>query len=114
MSIDHTGAIIESGPSDWQIVQQDEQGFASIELAGRWVGEAPGRVQIRLVREDNSLPVTPALDWSDAKTMADGTWKATLKKIPAGGLYRLETRYNPRSKLEREWSPRGDMRHFLG
>jgi hypothetical protein len=114
MSTDETGAIIEYGPSDWQIMQQDEQGFASMELSGRWVGEVPGRVQLRLVREDNSLPVTPALDWSDARTMADGTWKATIKKIPYGGLYRLETRYNPKRKLEREWSPRGDMRHFLG
>jgi hypothetical protein len=114
MSRDQTGAIIESGPSDWQIVQQDKQGFASIALSGRWVGEAPGRVQLRLVREENSLPVTPALDWSDAKTIADGTWKATLNKIPAGGLYRLETRYNPKSNAAGEWSPRGDMRHFLG
>jgi hypothetical protein len=114
MNTDQTGAIIDSGPSDWQIVQQDEHGVASIELSGRWVGETPGRVQLRLVREDNSVPVTPALDWRDAKTMTDGTWKATLKKIPAGGLYRLETRYNPKSNLQGEWSPRGDMRHFLG
>jgi hypothetical protein len=114
VSTDQTGASIESGPSDWQIVQQDEQGFASMELTGRWVGETPGRVQLRLVREDNSLPVTSALDWSDARTMANGTWKAALKKIPAGGLYRLETRYNPKSNPAGEWSPRGDMRHFLG
>jgi hypothetical protein len=114
MSIDQTGAIIESGPSDWQILQQDEQGFARMEVSGRWVGEAPGQVQLRLVREDNSLPVTPGLNWSNAQTMTDGTWKATLRKIPSGGLYRLETRYNPKSKPEREWSPRGDFRHFLG
>jgi hypothetical protein len=114
MSIDQTGAIIESGPSDWQIVQQDNHGLGRMEFSGRWVGEAPGRVQIRLVREDNSLPVTPALDWSDAETRADGTWKAALQRIPFGGLYRLETRYNPNSKSAREWSPRGDLRHFLG
>ncbi len=114
MSTEQTGAIIESGPSDWQIVQQDGQGFATIELSGRWVGETPGRVQLRLVGEDNSLPVTTALDWSDAETITGGTWKATLRKIPAGGLYRLETRYNPESNLAGEWSRRGDMRHFLG
>jgi hypothetical protein len=114
VSTQQVGASIECGPSDWQIVQQDEQGFGSIELSGRWVGEAPGRVQIRMVREDSSLPVTSALDWSDTKTVADGTWKAVLRKIPAGGLYRLETRYSPKSNLRGEWSPRGDMRHFLG
>src|SRR4028119_2401291 len=114
MSTDQTGAIIESGPDDWQIVQQDAHGFGTIEISGRWVGEAPGKVQLRLVSEANSLPVTPALDWQDAKTNAGGTWQAVLKQIPAGGLYRLETRYNPKSNPAGEWAPRGDMRHFLG
>ena len=114
MVSDQTGAIIESGPSDWQIVQQDGNGSGSLEVAGRWVGEAPGKVQLRLVMENTSLPATPSLDWQDAKTNVDGTWRAALKKIPAGGLYRLETRYNPKSNPAGEWSPRGDMRHFLG
>jgi len=114
MSDDQTGAIIEAGPSDWQIVQQDEHGCANIAVEGRWVGEAGGRVQLRLVREDNSVPVTPGLDWHDAKTAANGSWKAVLKRVPAGGLYRLETRYNPKGNPAGEWAPRGDMRHFLG
>jgi hypothetical protein len=114
MSIDQTGAIIESGPSDWQIVQQGRTGFRQhgiIRPLGRrssWAGAASSGAR------GQQPSVTPALDWSDAKTMADGTWKAALKKIPAGGLYRLETRYNPKSNLAREWSPRGDMRHFFG
>ncbi|HVF09901.1 MAG TPA: sialate O-acetylesterase [Abditibacteriaceae bacterium] len=114
MASEQVGAIIESGPCDWQIVQRDEQGFGTMEVAGRWVGAARGKVQLRLVGEANSLPVTPNLDWQDAKTNVDGTWRATLKQIPSGGLYRLETRYNPQGNLAGEWSPRGDMRHFLG
>ena len=30
------GAIIEQGPEDWQIIQQDERGEGRIELGGRW------------------------------------------------------------------------------
>jgi hypothetical protein len=37
-----------------------------------------------------------------------------LSRIPAGGLYRLETRFRPRNQLAGEWSARGDMRHFVG
>ena len=43
------GAIIEQGPEDWQIVQQDERGEGRIELEGRWKFETPGQVEVRLV-----------------------------------------------------------------
>ena len=42
---DHqTGAVIDRGPTDWQILQQDASGFGCIELTGRWVNETPGCV----------------------------------------------------------------------
>jgi len=111
---DQVGAILDEGPSDWQIVQQDTRGLADIALRGRWAGVPKGRVQVRLVFEDTGVAVTHSLDWQDAVTAPDGTWSATLKDIPAGGLYRLETRFNPDGNVAGEWSPRGDMRHFLG
>jgi hypothetical protein len=37
-----------------------------------------------------------------------------LSAIPAGGLYRLETRHQPGNQPAGEWAERGDMRHFLG
>lgn len=114
MPNDQTGAVIEQGPADWQILQQDEKGQAAFELRGRWVGEAGGRVQWRMVHEATADAVAPGLDWSDARTAPDGTWQARVTGIPAGGLYRLETRYNPNGNLAGEWSPRGDMRHFIG
>ncbi len=76
---EQTGVIIEQGPADWQIVQQDGCG-----------------------------------NWQAVPTEENGTWKGALEHIPAGGLYRLETRLRTADNPAGEWSPRGDMRHFLG
>lgn len=108
------GAIIEQGPEDWQIAQQDERGEGRIELAGRWKFDIPGQVEVRLVWEDTGVAVAAGLDWQAAQTEANGTWSTVLEPIPAGGLYRLETRLRTADNLAGEWSPRGDMRHFCG
>jgi sialate O-acetylesterase len=109
------GAILIDGPSDWQIIQRDAAGVGAFDLAGRWVSaNGPGVVQVRLVREDTGVPVSAALEWQTVATRAEGTWSGRLSNIPAGGLYRLETRYQPDSQPMGEWSDRGDMRHFLG
>ncbi|MHB0856372.1 MAG: sialate O-acetylesterase [Anaerolineae bacterium] len=108
------GATIAHGPTDWQIIQQDPEGKASLSLRGEWSGEPGGLVQVRLVREDTSAPVSSSLDWQDTETTPDGRWFHTLPGVPAGGLYRLETRYNGRDNPAGEWASRGDLRHFLG
>ena len=114
MADDQTGAVIERGPCDWQIVQQDGDGLGEIELEGRWaIGEA-GEVEVRLVGEATGVAVNAALDWRPAETFPGGSWSHTLRDIPAGGLYRLETRFNPEANTTGEWSTRGDLRHFLG
>ncbi len=114
MSDEQIGVILTEGPEDWQIVQQDGEGVGQIVLAGRWLSETTGQVEVRLAWESTGAPVTAALDWSPAETEADGRWSATLANIPAGGLYRLETRFHTANNLAGEWSTRGDMRHFLG
>ncbi|MHB1354393.1 MAG: sialate O-acetylesterase [Anaerolineae bacterium] len=114
MTRDQIGAIIENGPSDWQILQQDDTGTTGFQLAGSWIGEAGGEVQVRLVLEATGQPVRQHLDWQTVATSSDGAWCGELSQIPAGGLYRLETRYNPKGNLAGEWSSRGDVRHFLG
>ena len=108
------GVIIEQGPADWQIVQQDECGQGRIELGGKWKFETPGQVEVRLVWEDTGVAVAAGLDWQAVLTEEDGTWKGALEHIPAGGLYRLETRLRTAENPAGEWSPRGDMQHFLG
>jgi sialate O-acetylesterase len=116
------GAFLAKAPADWQILQQDATGNARIELSGRWapkdsmglLGAGGGTVEIRLVREESGVPVSAALDWRAAETAADGSWSGGLHPVPAGGPYRLETRFNPKGNKLGEWSLRGDMRHFLG
>lgn len=108
------GVILDTGISDWQIIQRGTTGTGSISLAGKWLSDVPGRVQVRLVSEDTSVAVSRNLDWQAVDTRPDHTWSAELTAIPAGGLYRLETRFNPEGNLAGEWSTRGDMRHFLG
>ncbi|MEO7425001.1 MAG: sialate O-acetylesterase [Fibrobacteria bacterium] len=116
------GAFIEAGPGDWQILQQDTRGHALIAVSGRWapkvsmglLGAAGGNVELRLVWEATGVPVGANLAWQAVETSPDGRWKGELGEVPAGGPYRLETRFNPRGNKLGEWSLRGDMRHFLG
>ena len=108
------GATLTAGPADWQIIQRDENGWGRLELAGRWVCPEPGTVEARLVHQDSAAPVSQQLDWQPAETRPDGSWALTLERVPAGGLYRLETRLHRASNPAGEWSDRGDMRHCLG
>jgi len=114
---DQVGAIIQDGPADWQILQQDGRGVGVVGLRGRWVRDAegtdPGVVTVRVVHESTGSPVSSALDWRAADTRDDQTWAIQLE-IPAGGLYRIETRYSAIDNPTPEWSTRGDMRHFVG
>ena len=112
------GVILVSGASDWQIFQQDETGMAALTLSGRYVlkpDQKMGKVvvQVRLVREDGYEAVTASLDWQAATTRPDGTWSATLRDVPRGGLYRLETCLTL-DDGPIEWAIRGDMAHHLG
>lgn len=116
MTSDQVGAIIEDGPTDWQIIQQDRDGVGVVRFRGRWVAgpEDPdtGAVHVRVVSETNGAPVSSELDWRPAESH-DHTWTIRLE-IPAGGLYRIETRYCAVGNMAPEWSARGDMRHFVG
>lgn len=111
------GAHIEVGPQNWQILQRHD-GFASIELSGTWqipqdYKDIMQCVQARIVDENSNRPV---INWENCETQFDeggitGTWKHTLKNIPEGGLYRLETKVFSGDYV---WGHRGDMRHHIG
>lgn len=117
MAVDQIGAVIDAGLTDWQIIQQNEHGYGEIGLSGRWFADATlpgtGAVHVRVLQEATGAAVSRALDWSPASTNDDGTWQAQLE-VPAGGLYRIETRYVPPGTPAPEWAPRGDVRHFVG
>jgi len=104
--------VIDHGPSDWQIIQQGPDGKADIAMAGRWHSKLwPNNpfVLARLVKEDTNIPLST---WQPMKAAADGTWKGSLKGIPAGGLYRLETLLGP--DIHTQWGAIGQVRHHLG
>ena len=114
------GVQIQSGPSPWQILQQDEHGYGSIELAGEWEPAASGDadrgphwVEARLAHESSGGPVSLELDWTRAAMGPDRSWRMSVKRIPAGGLYRVETRVCRRD-LPDERPLRGDYVHCLG
>lgn len=90
------GVIIEKGPQNWQVLQQ-EDGFATTALAGRIEVEedvlafADAVVMLRVTDENTGARITAPVF---AKPQG-GRWAAELR-IPAGGPYRIETylRYN--------------------
>lgn len=108
------GVEITKGVQDWQIVQQ-KNGFADIELEGTWNFEGKPKteieVSIRVVFEDTAITVIP---WRRVDEATDNTWRTTIKKIPAGGLYRIETTVTQYDSVEIEWGVRGDMLHHIG
>jgi sialate O-acetylesterase len=114
--IGQTGVIVEEGPKDWQILQRDAAGVAAITLSGRWVQPefASPLVRCRVAHEDSGMSVTPGLDWVEAEMLPGGRWRATLREVPAGGLYRLETHLALDRTAPREWCFHGDMIHHLG
>lgn len=88
---DERGAFIDEGPSDWQILQQDEDGFAPLHMSGHFdVGPEfnhDGRVVCwRLVNEASGVPI---IHWTQAEM--DGQHWTVDARIPVGGLYRIET-----------------------
>ncbi|MDR1612051.1 MAG: sialate O-acetylesterase [Planctomycetota bacterium] len=107
------GVRIAEGPSDWQIVQRRLDNTADVPLAGSWL-DPRGRmatVEVRVVDETRQQPASTELDWHEADTRPDRTWRQVLTSIPAGGPYRIETRL----RLEDDgWRLAGDRIHHFG
>jgi hypothetical protein len=88
------GVFLDQAPADWQIFQQDEARCATIRMAGRYAmpsNHSAPAVYARIVHTGSGVPVAAHLEWQACETRADGTWSGELTRIPAGGLYRLET-----------------------
>lgn len=107
------GAVIEKGPQDWQIIQQRD-GYGRIEMEGSWYlreQAESSEVYARVLEENTGRNIIP---WKKAKTDAAGRWKIEIARIPAGGLYRIETCVRTGATTSMEWAVRGDMRHYIG
>lgn len=108
------GVIIDHGPADWQILQQNN-GTAVVNISGHLILPAECQivvpaVSLRIVREDSGMDVLP---WQEAQLEENGCWKMQLC-IPTGGLYRLESCAHEKGANALEWALRGDMRYHLG
>ncbi len=115
------GIFIDKGPSPWQIFQQ-ENGFASISIEGRWdynqivvmTDELFREVEVvaAIYNEDDGSQVIP---WQLVDFKRDGTWTHTFEKVPTGGLYRIETGLRMKNMgYCHDWDFRGDMIHHIG
>lgn len=117
------GVMIESGLTDWQMIQQ-EKGFGTIQLTGTFqvpqaaleVGTEIAYPVIRVLSEEDNSQIIP---WTRANQspMEDGmkgSWDISLA-VPAGGPYRIETGLDTIStKPELGWIFRGDVRLHIG
>lgn len=108
------GVTITAGPSDWQIIQRNREGLGEIAVSGTFVTNAADfTIQVRVVDENMNTSVLPRLDWQDAETdTAAGTFSIRLL-VPAGGLYRIETRVRRLSGPDKR-PMRGDCIHHIG
>ena len=98
----------------WQVLQQRPDGTADLVLAGRYRSNVDRfRVEARLVSERDGRPVRTNLDWRSATLHGDDGWELTLDGLPAGGLYRLETRVWRGEGADLR-PMRGDYAHHLG
>lgn len=83
------GVRIDEGPQPFQIIQQDG-GYGTLRLQGSWpTSQARGTVQVRVVREDDGIAVR---NWENAGEQHGSLWSHSSKRIPAGALYRVESR----------------------
>jgi sialate O-acetylesterase len=105
------GVRIDAGLQSFQILQQDERGLGSLAVSGHWGHpDQQGTVQLRVVAEADS---TPVCTWQPAQRQEAGEWEHTLDAVPAGGLYRLESRLVVDPNVP-EWGVHGDTVHHLG
>jgi hypothetical protein len=105
------GVRIAAGLQPFQILQQDERGLGSFAVRGRWGHpDQHGTVQLRVVAEADSTPVCA---WQAARRQEGAEWERTFDAVPAGGLYRLESRLvvDPSAP---EWGVHGDTLHHWG
>ena len=107
------GALITTGPDNWQILQRQSDGTATAVLRGSWHCEEPLEdpiVKTRVVLEETGETILP---WTSAICEGDHAWSSRLT-LPQGGLYRIETCLSHAGQPAVEWSIRGDMIHHVG
>ncbi len=119
------GVTITSGVSPWQIFQQNEQGFARLQIGGHCrrihlsqelplsftpVDSGKIVVKARVALESSGENIVP---WTLCNVHNDETWEIEFSRVPAGGPYRIET-YMEYEGWDGLSCTRGDMVHHIG
>lgn len=83
---------ITSGPADNQVLQRNADQTTDLRLAGTAAAKkANGKeIEARLIATDSST--VPGFDWTALGKVQKLKWSGELKRVPAGGPYRLELR----------------------
>ena len=119
------GVTITRGAAPWQIFQQGPDGTACIRLEGKYhlvhlsqelplqfsaVPHARTTVKARVALESTGESVVP---WTECTVLDSENWTITFPRVPAGGLYRIET-YMDYEGWDGLSCTRGDMVHNVG
>ncbi|HEY0828101.1 MAG TPA: sialate O-acetylesterase [Bacilli bacterium] len=109
------GVEITAGPQNWAILQQQD-GFTVISLSGSWRLTADvmpnyAQVFVRVMSEEDGSEI---ITYMPCSMLSEQKWSVTLDKVPAGGLYRIETSLQIDDNPAKEWNVRGDMIHHIG
>lgn len=120
------GVTITRGAAPWQIFQQGADGTVSITLAGKY---KLGRLRFELPMTFEAVPYTPnvllrarialestgesVIPWTECTVLDEENWEITFSRVPAGGLYRIET-YMEYEGWDGLSCTRGDMIHNVG
>ena len=87
---------VTSGASDFQIYQQGDDGRADIKISGTFEkqqGGSDNHVLVRIVSQQDHAPLPDVGRWQRVDSCGDdGRWSHTLRSVPAGGLYMIQTR----------------------
>src|SRR5258708_22082502 len=81
-----TGGVVER-----QVLQRNAEGYADLNLTGTATGKKINgkAIEARLVSKGN---VVSGFDWASAGQIQKQHWSADVRRIPAGGPYKLELR----------------------
>ena len=119
------GVTITAGAVPWQIFQQGPDGTACITLSGEYrlvrlsqelplqfeeKPHAKTTVKARVALESTGESVLP---WTECEIVDERHWRVRFPRVPAGGLYRVET-YMDFAGWDGLCVTRGDMVHHIG
>lgn len=88
--------IFNEDSRDWRVIQRNADNAADYRIGGRFPVNAAQRdgdqFLARLVYENSGKPVADRFESMPVRMDGSGNWECFLEGVPAGGMYRFETR----------------------